>query len=302
MNLNFRSSHEYSGAFNVALVACGLVAVIVGWFAFKTGGMWDVVGFLSIAALCFLVYGIWIEPQHLRVARYREALVSEPRVWLRIVFLSDFHAGSFRTKEWYERIAREVQALQPDVIFGGGDFVVDRAEPMVDLAALGALRAPLGKFFVLGNHDYMDRPQDVRAAMVSFGFTDLTNKTIQLERDGASFEVRGIDDHWRGNPQSFARLSKTVPHLLLAHEPDVMLDLQEGDTDLVLSGHTHGGQVRLPIIGPLCPIPAQLGRVVDHGKKILRGIRVIISSGLGEQDVRARLFCPAEIVLVEVGI
>jgi hypothetical protein len=82
----------------------------------------------------------------------------------------------------------------------------------------------------------------------------------------------------------------------------LLLDLKEKETDLVLAGHTHSGQVRLPFVGPLVPVPAILGRAVDRGRKVVNGVPAIISNGLGESDGRLRLFSPPQIVLIEVGI
>ena len=90
--------------------------------------------------------------------------------------------------------------------------------------------------------------------------------------------------------------------MTISHEPDAALDLKEGDTDLLLSGHTHGGQIRLPFIGSIVKIPSILGRKADEGKKVVNGVPVIVSEGVAETDIRSRLFCPPEIMVVDVGI
>lgn len=300
--MNLRSSHAYPAVFDAALCIVAVALGCIGWLSFGAGGAWMSLGVLAGLGLLLMAYAVFVEPRRIRVARFREALISEPRTWIRLAFLSDFHAGGFRSRPWFERITREVQAIRPDLIVGGGDYVSDRAESISELSSLRDLKAPLGKYFVMGNHEYLDRPQDVRAALVSYGFSDVTNRAIRIEREGATLEIYGIDDHWRGNPLPFVRSSSATPHLLISHEPDALMDLSEGQTDLVLSGHTHGGQVRLPLVGSIYPIPAKLGRLVDRGRKIINGTKLIVSSGLGEQEGRVRLGCPAEIVIVEVGI
>lgn len=300
--MNLRESHEHPFAFDAFLAAVAVVGFLVAWRSFAAGGMWSALGVLALVGEALLAYGVFVEPRRIAVVRYREPLVPSPSVWMRIVFLSDLHAGSFRRATWFERIAHEAQALQPDVVILGGDYVADHADPVTELRPLADLRAPLGRFFVLGNHDFLDRPQDIRAAVSSFGFEDLTNRSVTVERSGRRVELHGVDDHWHGRPEPFVRPSPKFPHVTVAHEPDVLLDLSEGATDLVLSGHTHGGQVRLPAVGPLWPIPSALGRAVDRGRKVMHGIPCIISNGLGETDGRMRLFSPPEIVVVEIGI
>src|SRR5690349_2819976 len=219
-----------------------LVAIIglgIAWLSFRAGGAGDILGWLAVIGEALLIYGLFIEPRRLAVRRYRESLVVHPTTWIRIAFLSDFHAGAGISREWWERVMIETNALAPDLILLGGDYVVDHPDAMKELEPLRDLKAPQGVFFVLGNHDHLDRPQDVRSWLVGVGFADLTNRSITIHREGRSLDVQGLDDHWYGAP---ARITRSVPgaaHVLLAHEPDVMLDVEEGTTDLVLSGHTH---------------------------------------------------------------
>jgi predicted MPP superfamily phosphohydrolase len=257
--------------------------------------------YLLLIAIAAIVYGFWIEPRWLAVRRYREPLVSHPTTWMRIVFLSDLHAGGAIPSEWWERVVNETNALAPDVVLLGGDYVVDRAAPIHDLLPLKKLHAPLGVYFVLGNHDFLDRPQDIRSFFVDQGFIDLTNRNVVLKREGKELELQGIDDHWYGAPKPFTRLSPKTPHVVLAHEPDVMLDMEQGTTDLVIVGHTHGGQVHLPILGAPW-VPAILGGFADGGRKVLNGVPFIMGRGLGQEHLRPRVGARPEIVVVKVGV
>lgn len=301
--MNLRKSHEHPRAFDALLVCVGLFGLLVAWFSFRIGGVLDVLGVLAFLGEALLFYGVFIEPHRLTVTTYRRDLVVQPTTHLRLVWLSDLHAGSFRSLAWHERIVREVHALHPDIIVLGGDVVVDRVDSttLSLLQPFALLEARMGKLFVLGNHDLMDRPQEIRTLLGQLGYQDFTNRQVVLQREGRRIEIAGIDDHWMGNPRWTSRTSKEIPHVTLSHEPDVMMDLKEGDTDLVLSGHTHGGQVRLPIIGPMW-LPAKLGRQVDQGEKRIHGIPCFISNGLGEAAGRARLGSPPQIVVVELGI
>lgn len=300
--VDLRKTHDRAHGFDVALVLVALFGVFVAWVSFGRGGAWSILGFLALVGEALLFYASFIEPKRLIVTTHRVPLVRNPSAWVRIVFLSDLHAGEFRPPAWYERIASEVMALHPDLAILGGDYVVDRCEPVTDLRGLTNIHARLGKYYVMGNHDLLDRPGFIRETIQGFGYADLTNRTVMIESGGKTLELHGIDDVWEGSPKQFKRSSPEVPHLLISHEPDTLMNIREGQTDLVLIGHTHGGQVRLPLIGSLWPIPSKMGRAADRGRKTIHGTPCIISDGLGETDGRTRLFSPPEIVVVEVGI
>jgi predicted MPP superfamily phosphohydrolase len=300
--MTLRESHSHPRIFDAIALFCAIVSVFVAWLSFSHGGNWSALGWVSLVCLSLLLWGTFVEPSRLRVIRRRESLVLSPTIWIRIVFLSDLHAGGPRPASWYERLARETSALNPDVLFLGGDHVVDRVEPVAMLAPFSRVSARFGKYFVLGNHDFLDRPQEIRAQLQSFGLEDLTNRSVVHSRDGKKIELSGVDDHWHGNPKLQTRTSSEIPHVLLAHEPDVLMDLQKGDVDLVFAGHTHGGQVALPLIGSLWPIPTKLGRRVSSGRCVMNGVPCLVSEGAGEADARYRLFTNPEILVVEVGI
>jgi len=300
--MNLRKTHDRSRGFDIFLVVVAAIGILTMWVGFSIGGVWNFLGLAALFGEMLLVDGIFVESRRLVVRRYRLPLVREPGTWMRVVLLSDIHAGAFKKRDWFERVVTETAALHPDLLLLGGDYVVDRAEPVNELHVFSTLHAPLGKFFVLGNHDCMDRPQEIRSAIASFGYEDLTNRSVELESNGRRFELAASDDLWLGNPKSFKRSSAAIPHITLSHEPDILMDMKEGKTDLVLAGHTHGGQVRVPFIGSIWPIPTKLGRLADAGKKIMSGVPCIISNGIGETDGRLRLFSPPEIVVVEVGI
>ncbi|MBI4138542.1 metallophosphoesterase [Candidatus Uhrbacteria bacterium] len=283
-----------------------LLAVFGAWGAtasFRSGGAWNALGVAFLLGLMLLASGVFIEPRFLRIVRYREPLVKHPGTWVRFVFLSDFHAGGFRNREWYERLSVEAQALDPDVLVLGGDFVVDAADAVRDIEPLTRVTAHHGRYFFLGNHDFLDDPRRIRRTLREWGIADLTNAHVSIRKDGHELQITGLDDHYYGRPivPPF-RPSVTLPHVTIAHEPDGIRDLEAGQTDLYLAGHTHGGQIRLPFLGSLAPIPSTLGRLADRGRKNVRGIPLIVTQGCGEADLRARLFCPAEIMVVEVGI
>jgi predicted MPP superfamily phosphohydrolase len=301
--MNLRKSCDIGRIFDALIITIVLVASVIAYFSFLVGGWKNIFGILSVCGIALIVYGVFFETRRLKVTRYREKLVHHPGAWIRLVFLSDFHAGAFRPKSWYERIATEAQALDPDVLFLVGDFVDSTVDGLQDLKTLADVRAHLGRYFILGNHDYLDRPHEVRKELKRWGIADLTNSQVTLKKEGHVLQLSALDDHLYGvSSIPPLRASKELPHVTIVHGPDAIVDFSHGDTDLMVAGHTHGGQIRLPFVGPLAPLPSKLGRIADKGRKVLNGIPLIISQGLGESDVRARLFCPAEIVVVEFGI
>ena len=300
--MNIRESHESPLGFDLFLIGVAIFGAVVAWLCARAGGAWLALGAAALLGEMLLVYGSFIEPRRVVVLRYRERMVSKPKTWVRIVFLSDVHAGGFKPASWFTKVAHVTQSLKPDIAILGGDYVVDHSGPIHDLDVFASLTASIGKYYVMGNHDLVDMPQDIRAAVEAWGYECIEHRMLQLSKDDRRFDLLGMADPWFGNPSFIARTSRDIPHILISHEPDMLMDLVKGDTDVMISGHTHGGQVRLPLIGALYPIPARLGRLVDQGRKVVNGIPCIISNGLGESDGRLRLCAPPSILCIDVGI
>jgi hypothetical protein len=253
----------------------------------------------------FLI-GIWsgfIEPRLITTARYRLALVKEPKTWVRVAFVSDLHAGLRKRRAFFARAVGMMLALRPDMVLIGGDLVEEAADPLSELEPLSRLEAPLGKYFILGNHDYIDDPDVVDRQMRAWGFASLINERCLIQKEGRSLELVGLDDSWLGKPDvRLLRRAEKSPRLLLLHEPDNLSDVSAGDADAIVMGHTHGGQVRLPFIGSVRHLPQNVSQKYDRGLRDWMGIPVVISQGLGEAESRVRLWCPPEIVMLELGI
>ncbi len=295
--MNLHRRHVRPVIFEVVfwmLLGCFLTLFVMGLVA-------DVLWVIIPAGLyiTLLVEAGCIEPRIITSKVYRVSLEASAR--FRLVFISDFHAGAHKGRRFYQRLVARVNALDPDVIILGGDFVEDEIAGIEDLASFKNLRAAQGVYFLLGNHDFDDEPQCVRTTLVKWKLRDLTNRSVLLEKDGRTIELIGLDDAWRGKPYSqLVHRGASSPRIVLMHEPDGLLDLEAGQADLVLMGHTHGGQVRLPRIGALVPLPQQLPRSFDRGRKDWKGIPVIISQGVGETGTRMRFCCPPEMTVVEI--
>jgi len=215
-----------------------------------------------------------------------------------VLLLTDLHTGPFLQVGALEETFQRLLALQPDLILLGGDLTtatVEEFRPFIP--AFKSLHAPLGVFAVMGNHDYYSgRPQDLVALIKQTGVTLLDNCAVQLTRQGESLTLAGIDDlHW-GRPDLHAALgSGAPPHLLLSHNPDVFFDAAWRGVSLVLAGHTHGGQIRLPGM----PLVIKMSRyALDEGRYGSEGSQLVVSRGLGVTGVPVRWDCPPEAVLV----
>jgi len=258
---------------------------------------------LFFCVLAVLFYARFVEPFLVTVKKYRLALVKKPERWIRVAFLSDLHADGWKGKRFYDRVVRKTQAQKPDLILIGGDVVEETASHLSEAAGLAKLDAPMGKYFILGNHDFMDDAAAVRRQLEAWGYEDVTNRVKTVSADGRAFDLVGLDDSWFGDPDlPLVRGGHKRPRVVLSHEPDVLFDLRQGDADLILLGHTHGGQIRLPLIGHVAPLPQAAPQWLDLGKKTWKGMPVVISAGLGETNLNVRLFCPPQIVLLEIGI
>lgn len=219
----------------------------------------------------------------------------------RVAFLADIHHGPYLDLEFVQAVVRTTNLLEPDLILLGGDYSLrDKKYIRPCLEVLADLRAPMGVFGVLGNHDYWHGVWPTRYGMQAAGITELTNRGVWFERGGERFRLAGVDDLWAGRPDAEPALAGATLNdacLLVSHNPDFAETLRDRRVGLVLSGHTHGGQVTLPG----CGVPWVPSR---YGEKYLRGrveaptTTVYVSSGLGVSVVPVRLGSRPEINLI----
>ena len=217
---------------------------------------------------------------------------------LRVLLVTDPHAGPFLSVQGLARAFDRLMELEPDVVLIGGDLITARTVEVDDFApAYTRLRAPLGVFAVLGNHDhYSGEPQRVLAGAEAAGIRVLHNRSHELERAGSRLSLAGVDDLLMGRPDLDAALAGTRPPVvLLSHNPDLFFEAAARGVALMLSGHTHAGQVRIPGM----PVIVRQSRFrLDEGRFRHRGSELIVSRGLGAVGLPLRLACPPEAVLV----
>lgn len=257
-----------------------------------------------------VLLGIWgfvVEPNRL-VVRRTDVQVRAWRHPLRVVALADIHAGS--PWNWtgnLQRVVALANAQDPDLVVLLGDYVIQgvlggRFIPPEETAQiLGGLRARLGVLAVLGNHDgWLDAPR-VRRALEAAGIPVLENEARPLGEGDGRFWVAGLADLWTARTsveQALRDVPAAAPVLLLSHNPDVFPDVPDR-VSLTIAGHTHGGQVRLPLIGaPL--VPSRFGQRYAAGLVQEDGRQLFVSTGIGTSIVPVRLGVPPEISVLQI--
>ncbi len=179
-----------------------------------------------------------------------------PAAWdgLSILHFSDAHYIGSLGRPYFERVLEHAQGLSADLICFTGDLLDDIELISWLPATLGRLQAPLGRFYILGNHDWHLDMDAIRQAMNDLGWQDISVTARQIERDGHVMHLTGSEFPWIDHQPTYEDVPETALRILLSHTPDNMARARRDGIDLMLSGHNHGGQIRLPVIGPVyCP-------------------------------------------------
>ncbi len=219
---------------------------------------------------------------------------------LRVLLLSDIHTGRFLKPEVLSTILTDLIALRPDLVVIAGDIVTFYPSELDDfLEGLAVLsEAPLGAWFCLGNHDHFSgEPEGVQERLESIGISTLRNRSVVLSHGDGTFVLGGIDDLLLGTPDWDQLLAEGPPNLLLAHNPDLFYKAEACGAALVLSGHTHGGQIRFPN-GP--PIVRHSVFSLDEGAYSHGSSLLVVSRGLGAVGLPWRIGADPEAVLIQI--
>ncbi len=238
----------------------------------------------------------------LRIARSSVVLPQLPEAMdgFKIVQISDLHLEPFTKPKHILETVAACNDLRPDLVAMTGDFVTNTARPAGLLAEmLAELKAPAGIFACLGNHDFWCDAPAVERALVQKNIHVLRNEMRQVHIDGGTLNLAGFDSRYVGEPN----LKKTLrqyrtdkPLVVLMHEPDVVDDLAAADVEaLQLSGHTHGGQLRLMGLPPMAFRRARWGKKYLAGGYQAGKMLLYVNRGIGCVGVPLRLMCPPEI-------
>lgn len=267
-------------------------------------------GVVGLAAYSNVIARHWIE-----ITRRDIRLAGLPVAFdgLHIAQLSDIHMDEFTEPFFLHHVIDQINLLQPDIVLLTGDYVSHE---------IGSRHFAIGSawqcaniltslhcrslYAVLGNHDVFVNSKEITSALRANGITVLTNACLPLERAGARIWLAGVDDPLAGNPVPELAIPASIrnvpnePVILMCHTPDYADDLLAHPAgkavDLMLSGHTHGGQVRLPILGAL-QLP-EMGRKYVEGWFEFGRMQLYVNRGIGTVGIPFRLDCPPEITLL----
>ena len=256
-----------------------------------------------VIGMSLLLGYMMIEPFWLRVTpvTIRNSGIPASFDGVTIAFLADMHRGPGTSLRQISRAVRMTNAQHPDMILLGGDYASRRPiyiKPC--FAALAKLHAPLGVYGVLGNHDHWIDADLTRQAMADARIENIDNRALWIHKGKARIRLGGVGDLWTDTQDIDATIDEASPDdfvILVSHNPDVAETLQTDKVDLMLSGHTHGGQVTW--FGRWAPQTCSA-----YGQKYRTGLvqaphtKVLISNGIGVGLFRVRFFCRPEIVLI----
>ena len=227
---------------------------------------------------------------------------------MRIAMIGDIHTDTrYINEAKLQRIVDLTNAQHPDLIVLLGDYIhgvrgnSEHVEPEVTARYLKNLKAPLGVYSVLGNHDWWYNGERVRQVFESEGIPILENEVKELNWHGKSFWLAGLADLWT-RPQHVGETIGKIPAgstiIALTHNPDIFPNLPQS-VPLLLAAHTHGGQVNIPLIGtPI--VPSRFGSKYTAGHIFENNHHLFVTTGIGTSIMRVRFRVPPEIVILQI--
>lgn len=260
---------------------------------------------VGMASIGSFAYARWVEPSQLSITRKDIEIPQLPPALdgMLIAQLTDFHYEPDRQNQLMADAVAATNAAKPDLICLTGDFITESPNVLAPLMEhLSGLRAKHGVYGIMGNHDgWRSRHAVFKKHFKTAGFDFLINEGTRIDIHGDPLYLFGTDSIWSGKvdlPACYRGHHKNDPVLALVHEPDVFdLIIDEHPMDLQLSGHTHGGQCRVPLIG-YAPIKVKYGQNYIYGDYAKENSRIFVSRGLGTVGTPVRFACAPEIALL----
>lgn len=286
----------------------GIIALVLGSIPifllarYRRKKVFGVSGAFLLLGWVVVFYGSFIEPKQLQTRTYETAIGVGKGRQLSIAVVSDLHLGIYKHRDWTEKVVKAINALRPDLVVLAGDNASNVAgleafEPLKDI------QSRFGTYAVLGNWDYSTGAVDVRKRIESYNVEVLTNESVAIPVPGADIRLIGLDDYRDGKPDWSTAMAQVPPSslkIVVVHNPDFAPQAEIRNVDLLIAGHTHCGQIRLPVLGPVPKMPISIGRRFDCGVFNFGPTRLFITPGVGESGTRARLFDQPEVSLLKV--
>jgi uncharacterized protein len=219
---------------------------------------------------------------------------------IKILHLSDLHFGKTPTREWYQAVMRMCGKESPDLLLFTGDLVDGLAQHDWIPSTLGHLSASIPSVGILGNHDTWYEPNIIERRLRQIGFQMAGSTVVKLLLRGIPIWVMGNELPWRGSPPVIPKGLDNQLLIALCHSPDEAIWAEQNGAKLIFSGHVHGGQVRIPLIGPVI-MPSRYGRKYDSGWFRVGKAIMHVSCGLGgSQPIRWQ--CPPEVTMITLRV
>lgn len=248
--------------------------------------------YLLFLLIFLYIWSFLIEPNIITVKKYKSDKFSNTK----IVFISDLHIAK-NDKKRLQKIVKLVNKQNPDVVISGGDYIKGHnGRTTMDIESiakeLSGINAPI--YSVLGNHDGWFDKYTVKKNLEKYGVTVLSNSNTKFN----NITIAGVEDLQTGYPDIETTLiGADTPVILVSHTPDIYYDVTS-KVDLILAGHVHGGQVRIPFKGALI-VPSKFGKRFACGDYNETGNRMIVTKGLGTSILNIRFNTIPEIVVIE---
>jgi len=251
-------------------------------------------------------YAAWLEPRWVELNRIEVGIEGLPAPFegFTIAHLTDMHRHEPIGLPYIRKCLDLAASAGPDVVAITGDFVSQTADYMPGLAAeIRTLAGRFATYAVLGNHDYWAGADKIRDSLREVGVRVLVNEAIVIERGSASLSLVGLDDLWEGKPdlnRALARVPSESTKVVIEHNPDLIVDLADPGIELALCGHTHGGQVALPFVGPLI-VPSKFGAKYAKGLFRIGKTQMYVNKGIGAIRPTVRFLTRPEVALVRLS-
>ncbi len=318
----------YDLLISAAIAATALPAVILIYHRSRSVSSWEYrypsISLVLIVFFCLscllLLYGSFIEPR-LLVVKQQEYDLRQIKKPVNIILIADPQLGPYKGEKYLNKIIDKTIQLNPDLVLLAGDIInngINSPDETILLGPLRNLSAKIPTYAVHGNHEYgvnkyspyqtnkslsKDRSGAVKIQLEKLGVNFLVNELVELTINHEKIYLFGGDSYLAGR-LDFAALEQEKVHdypvMALIHNPNAIVLAREHGVDLMLSGHTHGGQIRFPFIGPVGRVDSITPTEIYQGSFEFGQTKLLVSSGAGETGPRARLFNPPEIYLINL--
>lgn len=266
----------------------------------------SLIGLIAYKSVSYNTHHISIQTEYLKSSK-----ISKDLDETKIVFFSDTHIGKFTTVEDLQKCVELINSLNPDLIIFGGDLVDHYSSATLSkelkqdiILSLKKLKAHQGKYYILGNHDLEsdNSREEINEILSSANFVSLVNTNYQIyNKSNSFFNIVGIDSLINGTPnitEAYNNIDNTKYTLSFIHCPDLFEDLPLEKTDYVIAGHSHGGQIYIPLLNHLYRVNGC--EKYFYGKSTKNGVTLDISNGVGLTSYSIRFLADAEIVFYKL--